>query len=73
MTEDKCFHAKDQLYVEAVGQKELCFFLYFNNMKKYLGALRSRDYMGVCDSAGDLLGGLVQWGPWCITSPRCAV
>ena len=57
MTENEFLHAKDQLCVEAIGQKDRCFFLYLNNMKKYLGALRSRGCTGVCDSAGHLLGG----------------
>jgi len=47
VTENEFLHAKDELYVEAIGPKEYCFFLYFNNMKKYLDALRSRGCTGV--------------------------
>lgn len=56
--ENEFLHAKNQAYVEAIEQKEQSFFfLYFNNMKKYLGALRSRGFTGACDSAGCLLRG----------------
>lgn len=37
-------------------KKEHCFLVCFNNVKKPLGAVRSRGSSGVCGSAGCLLG-----------------